>query len=109
MKVTTISLVAIGCTLATMAFAAPKPPPTPPTPKADLVLVTYNALYQGGAPISSSGGVNVMALGTYTSFDACSKAAGSVKIGFWAKGSSNADFASNKSLNWSVMCVERSP
>jgi hypothetical protein len=92
--------------LATIAptFAAP-----PPAPKADLILVTYVALYQGNAPISSSGGLTMTTLGTYANFAACTQAQSKTQVSYARKGSSDGSFAVGNSLNWGVMCVEKNP
>jgi hypothetical protein len=114
MKTFSRSVTAAICVIAiSQAMAATKPPPAPPPPppvKADLFLVAYAGLYQGGTPISSSGGISMILIGAdYKSFDDCVKAQGKVQMSFVRKGSNTSGATPGDVLNWGALCVERQP
>jgi hypothetical protein len=101
---------AIGISQSLAATRPPPPPPAPPAVKADMFLVVYSGLYQGGAPISSSGGLSMILIGAdYKSYDDCVKAQGKVQMNFVKKGSNNGEATPGDMLNWGALCVERQP
>jgi hypothetical protein len=100
----------IGISQSLAATKPPPPPPAPPAVKADLFLVVYAGLYQGSAPIGSSGGISMTLIGAdYKSYDDCVKAQSKVQMSFVKKGPNNSGATPGDVLNWGALCVERQP